>query len=525
MAVRRNVYELGSTWADDILWYARGVAAMKARALDDPTSWRFYGAIHGIDAQLWTRYGFLGPNDRQPSRTVVQTYWNQCQHASWFFLPWHRGYLVAFERVVRAAVVSLGGPSDWSLPYWNYFKTGQNALPPAFASQTWPDGGTNPLFVAQRYGPNGNGNVFVQVSMVNLNAMNSVRFTGVSTSPGFGGVDTGFSHSGRTHGALETQPHDWVHGLVGGARNNDPNQPGLMSDPDTAGLDPIFWLHHANIDRLWESWNRSAASHTNPTASKWLNWPPSAAQRGFVLPLPANGTYRYMPKDVLSLASLGYEYDDLTPTGAPAPRDVVVPATAAAAGAASSRGAAVANEEPRVELVGASDGSVPLSGSEAQATVRLDPGMRRRMADGLATARRVTPGGPSGDASGRTAGDEAAGAGAERVLLNLENVRGTADAAAFQVYVGLPAGADPAEHPENLAGSIAPFGLRKASLETGDHGGQGLNFVIDITDLVDRLDLDEHLGDRLDVRLVPLNPIAAKDELTVGLISVYREGD
>ena len=29
---------------------------------------------------------------------------------------------------------------------------------------------------------------------------------------------------------------------------------GFMRSPATAGRDPIFWLHHANIDRLWEVW-------------------------------------------------------------------------------------------------------------------------------------------------------------------------------------------------------------------------------------------------------------------------------
>jgi hypothetical protein len=34
-----------------------------------------------------------------PSRT--DAYWSECQHGSWYFLPWHRGYLIAFEAVVR----------------------------------------------------------------------------------------------------------------------------------------------------------------------------------------------------------------------------------------------------------------------------------------------------------------------------------------------------------------------------------------------------------------------------------------
>jgi tyrosinase len=263
---RKNVWELGGDWADPILWYARGVKAMKARALNEGTAWRFYGAIHGIDPGLWTQYGYLSEADTPPSNADIKTYWNQCQHGCWYFLPWHRGYLIAFEAIVRDAVIGLGGPATWALPYWNYFKPGQDGLPPAFASADWPDGkGDNPLFVEQRYGPNNDGDVFVPMNAVNLNALGDPDFEGVATggSPGFGGVSTGFAHNGRPHGRIEQQPHDQVHGLVGG--QSSPMLPGLMSDPDTAGLDPIFWLHHANIDRLWAVWRQNPTTHVDPT--------------------------------------------------------------------------------------------------------------------------------------------------------------------------------------------------------------------------------------------------------------------
>jgi tyrosinase len=99
---RRKVWELGGDWADPILWYARGVAAMKARAIAQPTSWDFYAAMHGFDARLWQRLGYLSPDDQPPSAGLVGQFWAQCQHGSWYFLPWHRGYLLAFEANIRA---------------------------------------------------------------------------------------------------------------------------------------------------------------------------------------------------------------------------------------------------------------------------------------------------------------------------------------------------------------------------------------------------------------------------------------
>jgi tyrosinase len=135
---RQNVYDLGQAWAPPILWYARGVAAMMARPLAGLTSWRFYGAIHGFDEDLWRQLDQLNASDALPSQTLIKAFWDQCQHGSWYFLPWHRGYLHAFEATIRAAVVALGGPSDWALPYWNHLKSGQAALPPEFASESWP---------------------------------------------------------------------------------------------------------------------------------------------------------------------------------------------------------------------------------------------------------------------------------------------------------------------------------------------------------------------------------------------------
>ena len=167
MFTRKNVWGLGSDWAAPILWYARGVAAMKSRAIAEPTSWRFYAGIHGIQAELWHQLGYLSLSEHMPSKDAIRRLWRQCQHGTWYFLPWHRGYLLAFEATVRAAVVKLGGPADWALPYWNYFAAGQNHLPPAFASAKWPDGANNnPLFVTQRYGPNDDGNVFVPINQV-----------------------------------------------------------------------------------------------------------------------------------------------------------------------------------------------------------------------------------------------------------------------------------------------------------------------------------------------------------------------
>jgi tyrosinase len=52
---------------------------------------------------------------------------------------------------------------------------------------------------------------------------------------------------------LQSRPHDAVHGLVG-------NLQGLGRVP-WAPNDPIFWLHHCNLDRMWESWNQGGGEN------------------------------------------------------------------------------------------------------------------------------------------------------------------------------------------------------------------------------------------------------------------------
>jgi tyrosinase len=508
--IRKNVWEVGSDWAEPILWYARGVAAMRARALAEPTSWRFYAAIHGINEQLWRQLGYLSQSDPLPSNALVQAFWNQCQHGSWYFLPWHRGYLLAFEANIREVVINLGGPADWALPYWNYFKPNQSQLPAAFASPDWPDGqGNNPLFVQQRYGPRGNGNVFVPVDQIDLDAMNDPDFTGSASggSPGFGGVDTGFHHSGGVHGAIETQPHDAVHVLVGGRDRRPPRLRGLMSDPDTAGLDPIFWLHHANIDRLWQVWRQNPPTDVDPTDTRWIQGPSSIGERNFSLPMPGGTTWVYTPGDMEDLAKLGYTYDDLSPAVAvPEPGQRLLRLGASAAAVNESQGAVVPSGR-NVELVGANRASLQITGSEARTSVQLDPGVRRKVSASLAraaAAEELTP---------------------DRVFLNLENVRGLIDSTVFQVYIGLPEDANPADYPERRAGSIALFGVRKASLADGENAGQGLTFVLDITNIIDALHLNNAFDvGTLDVRIVPIEPVPEDAQVSIGRVSIFRQG-
>ncbi len=284
------------------------------QALDDTASWYFFATIHGqyVNQQGPTPgypdWGYLPapppvPNSPKPSTSVVKQYWGQCQHQSWYFAPWHRGHLLALEAHIRAEVVAAGGPATWALPYWNYFGPGNDyTIPLAFIQATLPDGTPNALFVEARYGPDGDGKIYIPTAaggaghpgdpnfvygIVTQDCLKNTIYNGsnaATKAPGFGGPKTSFWHGGGNSGNLESNTHNLVHVYVGGAQPGSGNG-GLMSDPSLAGLDPIFYLHHANIDRMWAEWN-SAPANKNPTDNAWLKGPAASGAHEFVMPMP-----------------------------------------------------------------------------------------------------------------------------------------------------------------------------------------------------------------------------------------------
>jgi len=268
---RREVWSLGSS-DSTLKWYAKAVEAMRARPDTDPTSWSYQAAIHGKD----------GAN-------LLAT-WNRCEHGTWYFVAWHRMFVHFFEEIARAAIVAAGGPESWALPYWNYGLNGRHAtLPLAFRSPQ-SGGGANPLYEALRApGINSGATIPPAVTSATV-ALSRPSFVGASE---FGGGVTKVGQFWSETGRLEQTPHNDIHNIVGGAN-------GLMGDPDTAAEDPIFWLHHTNIDRLWWLWSRDSG-HTLPTTDDWTK-----QSFGFFSATghPAAKTCA----EVLEIADLGYTY-------------------------------------------------------------------------------------------------------------------------------------------------------------------------------------------------------------------------
>jgi tyrosinase len=440
-----NRTDAEGTWPDVLVAYARAVETMRALdpatgKPDNPLSWQFQAAMHG-------RATRTGSADRSNSL------WSRCQHGSWFFLPWHRMYLAAFEAVVQHHL----GDEEWSLPYWYALDPDRPAsavLPPAFREAR----ADNHLFTENRSVLANGGDPLPDVSASVTEALQEDTFstdTGISS---FGGGERSRpSFFGEEMGALEDTPHGFVHVVVGNDfdASGQTVREGWMGSFFTAGLDPVFWLHHANLDRLWQVWLEVDPAHQNPPDGD-----PAWFRTKFRFPAPGGGTRTYRVGDVLDTTVLGYTYESLAaPSTLPAPPPAPPPGPGG--GIEMGGGDAPAPRPHRTPQVIGATQDVSLA-AEPRAVVELS-----EPADiGLGEADATEP---------------------TRVYLRLEGITGTAAAPAYEVYLNLPARSQGAEHPELLAGRLATFGLAEASRGDSLHGGAGLTKVFDITGVRDTL--------------------------------------
>jgi tyrosinase len=440
--------------------YSRAVLVMQSRSDDELTSWAHQAAIHSSTDGDWRV---------------------QCQHQSYFFLPWHRIYLYWFEAIVRAALdevdeVEQDVKDNWALPYWNYGRGGRFAsLPQAFLDPKLPDGTDNGLFTVQRKRSINSGQPLPDFAIHAQQALAEGFFDQPQFTGGFGGAVTGLNHFAEDPnaqaGALEITPHGVVHNEVGG----------FMRSFETAGLDPVFWMHHANIDRLWKVW-LSQDGRENPSDSNW-------SDEEFSFPNVSGTMEGKNVESALETTDLGYTYEDESlPEGRLRGRQ------------------AVTTEQPPdhpPELVGASDEHVELSGERAAVSF------------------------PLAEAQGPAARSK----GSERVYLNIEGVEGKENpGVTYGVYLNLPDG-DDSKPDAHHVGNIPFFGIEKAGDVDQDH--PGLRYAFDVTDVVAGLrESDAWKPDEVSVTFEPLGDAdeggderraAASSPIRVGRVGLYYQ--
>jgi len=264
--------------------FKRAIRAMLALPASDPRNWYRQAIVHLLD----------------------------CPHANWWFLPWHRGYLFHFEAICR----ELSGDPEFALPFWDWtsnprvpdalfddvltpthdlYEESFETFRPKFETaigDMW-----NALSPAQRVQLDLRGYGSAAAIWEKLESYFSARNEArrptrdepelpdwAKTEVGaerveaalapkrfedFGSTASDNHHQRAIQNTLEAGPHNNIHNAVGGG-------PGFMSEL-MAPVDPIFWLHHANVDRLWDLWTRrerqAGRTAVPEEASRWNREP------------------------------------------------------------------------------------------------------------------------------------------------------------------------------------------------------------------------------------------------------------
>ncbi|MEK6301019.1 MAG: tyrosinase family protein [Acidobacteriota bacterium] len=244
-------------------------------------------------------------------------------HGAAGFLPWHRAYLLDLERELQAIDPSV------SLPYWRFDQPAPNIftldyLGSSNAMGTVQFGQTNPLQFWTTDGVQGiNRRPLFNTAVAPPGLLNEAQTLALG---GPGNLYAAFR-------AMEGNPHGSAHVSFGGS----------ISSIGTAAKDPLFFLLHCNVDRLWAKWQRLnsrfdaalAASYDsnpgNPIGHKLIDtmWPwngitgpprPPTAPGGALASSPCVSAPGPQPRvrssldyqgSVNALSREGFDYDDV----------------------------------------------------------------------------------------------------------------------------------------------------------------------------------------------------------------------
>lgn len=199
---RRNVRRLTAGQLADL----RNAFAA-SQAIHDDRGYQYHAGIHGLPLPKW------------------------CTHGSPLLLPWHRAYLYFFEKSLQDRVAGV------TLPWWDWTTGHAQGIPLAYAHDHVPGGGANPLFSSP-----------IQPSGRDGGPGHTVRQPGGPGAPPLPSPQDINALLALTdfidfQSQLE-DIHNGIHVWVGGT----------MGSIATAAYDPVFWVHHCMIDRIWRLW-------------------------------------------------------------------------------------------------------------------------------------------------------------------------------------------------------------------------------------------------------------------------------
>ena len=315
--------------------FGRFVMALKN--LEESDDWYRICGIHGNTFKPGDA-GVLCPTDPTIVSVVSETgepfY---CKHSVYSFIAWHTPYVYQFELLLNKYNKSKD-KSYISLPYIDLTNfTNDFTFMNAPVLKIVYDGETrtieNPLAHAHYYKDGvktkttRNGYLSPSTMRENLQLdtvrrqLNNVLYA--STYERFSSHPVSFSKLDMVTDYIPLEsPHNTLHDVIGGEGGN-------MSDISISAFDPIFWLHHCNMDRHFYTWLYNNTQHFTKSIHphKIANQTYESTQAPFV----KHGIYdvdwnnyaygwlnpdeKYMVlKDMLEVQKLPYTYDIIETT-------------------------------------------------------------------------------------------------------------------------------------------------------------------------------------------------------------------
>lgn len=183
---------------------------------------------------------------------------------------------------------SVTGNNGFAMPYWDW--AANRTVPQAFREATY-GGQPNPLYVSSRHNNYSIPDIYSGPSvMSSIYGQTNFELFASSRPGGQASTAAAWIKAKGIQGTLEATPHNNIHDKLGG----------YMPDPHSA-KDPIFLMHHGNIDRIWWHWNCSGGVNTSDPL--WRNMPFTNHYYN-----PDGSWATYKPSDLQSVGSLGYSY-------------------------------------------------------------------------------------------------------------------------------------------------------------------------------------------------------------------------
>ncbi|KEZ46437.1 Tyrosinase [Scedosporium apiospermum] len=288
LPLRREIRDLEANFPEQFSLFILAFKALQAKDKTDPTSYYQIAGIHGMPYKVWNNARGLSNFD----------FGGYCTHSSILFLTWHRPYLALFEQALYAAAQGIAArypenvrsryveaAKQLRLPFFDWAarvrepapsfpdsiaksriaivdidgrrKTIENPLYSFNIGQVQPDRGdltgrwaTRLQTLRHPDSRNNSHNEVIEQELDNESASLRQELSLLLLS--FTDYDD-FSNSTWRQGSrvrattsLESV-HDDIHGRTGGSG-------GHMGALDVSAMDPVFWLHHSNVDRIWAMW-------------------------------------------------------------------------------------------------------------------------------------------------------------------------------------------------------------------------------------------------------------------------------